>query len=96
MRTELMGDRWPALPVAEWQATRDTLRLWTQIVGKVRMMNGRPDGAWFEAQLGEFVLPYQLVRQADDQDGLLLDFLQSTYEAAATTAHCDRAALERS
>jgi Family of unknown function (DUF5996) len=269
MRTEPMADAWPALPVDEWQATRDTLQLWTQIVGKVRMMNGplvnhwwnvplyvtarglttslmsrpsgeafqidfdfqshvlevvtvsgeqraldlqpmpvaqfyaevmgvlvecfwlalvqvrrvlhqfrsrfvgkvspvhlfwggldlavtrfsgrpapphpggapncgpqvmleayshevssagywpggegeglfysnaypepagyrevevRPDGARFEADLGEFVLPYQLVRQADDPDGLLLDFLQSTDEAAATTAHWDRAALER-
>jgi len=61
-----------------------------------RDMEVRPDGARFEAELGEFVLPYQLVREADDPDGLLLDFLQSTYEAAATTAHWDRAALERS
>lgn len=56
----------------------------------------RPDGATFNAALGEFVLPYELVRRADDPDGLLLEFLQSTYEAAATTAHWDRAALERS
>jgi hypothetical protein len=56
----------------------------------------RPDGAGFNAELGEFVLPYELVRRADDPDGLLLDFLQSTYEAAATTAAWDRAALERS
>jgi hypothetical protein len=56
----------------------------------------RPDGARFDAELGEFVLPYELVRRADDPDGLLLEFLQSTYEAAATTAQWDRAALERS
>ena len=31
------GDPWPSLPVAEWAPTRDTLQLWTQIVGKVRM-----------------------------------------------------------
>jgi hypothetical protein len=35
------------------------------------------------------------VRRAEDPDGLLLEFLQSTYEAAATTARWDRAALER-
>ncbi|MDQ6787634.1 MAG: DUF5996 family protein [Acidobacteriota bacterium] len=29
----------PALPLTEWQATRDTLHLWTQIVGKIRMAN---------------------------------------------------------
>ena len=28
---------WPALPVASWQSTRDTLHLWTQIVGKIRL-----------------------------------------------------------
>jgi Family of unknown function (DUF5996) len=55
----------------------------------------RPDGAAFSAELGEFVLPYDVVRRADDPDGLLLEFLQSTYEAAAVTAGWDRAALER-
>lgn len=55
----------------------------------------RPDGARFDADLGEFVLPYEQVRQADDPDGLLLEFLQSTYEAAASTARWDRATLER-
>ena len=45
--------------------------------------------------LGEFVLPYELVRTAPDPDSMLLEFLQSTYEAAATTAGGDRVALER-
>ncbi|MEO7168482.1 MAG: DUF5996 family protein [Spartobacteria bacterium] len=34
------GDReqfWPALPFTEWQATAETLHLWTQIVGKIRL-----------------------------------------------------------
>ncbi|MGB3409724.1 MAG: DUF5996 family protein [Microthrixaceae bacterium] len=39
--------------------------------------------------------PYELVRSADDPDQLLLEFLQSTYEAAAVTAGWDRDALER-
>jgi hypothetical protein len=55
----------------------------------------RPEGAAYQAELGEFVLPYELVRTAPDPDRLLLEFLQSTYEAAATTAGWDRAALER-
>jgi len=54
-----------------------------------------PDGAAYSAELGEFVLPYELVRTAADPDRMLADFLQSTYEAAATTARWDRAALER-
>ena len=31
------GGAWPALPVREWPATRDTLQLWTQVIGKVRL-----------------------------------------------------------
>src|SRR5512132_3332174 len=30
-------ERWPALPYAAWKETRDTLHLWTQVVGKVRL-----------------------------------------------------------
>ena len=55
-----------------------------------------PDAARFDAQLGEFVLPYTSVRTASDPDAVLLEFLQSTYEAAATSAGWDRPALERS
>src|SRR5690606_29465581 len=55
----------------------------------------RPDGARWEDGLGEFVLAYERVRTAPDPDGLLLEFLQSTYEAAADTAGWDRAAVER-
>jgi hypothetical protein len=55
----------------------------------------RPDGAYYSAELGEFLLPYDVVRQADAPDELLLDFLQSTYEAAANLGSWDRAALER-
>jgi hypothetical protein len=53
------------------------------------------DGARWDDDLGEFVLPYELVRTASDPDAVLLEFLQRTYEAAATTADWDRAALER-
>jgi len=54
-----------------------------------------PSAARWDDGLGEFVLPYELVRTATDPDVLLLEFLQSTYEAATTTADWDRAALER-
>jgi hypothetical protein len=55
----------------------------------------RPDAAGFDASLGEFVLPYEAVRAAGDPDALLLDFFQSTYEAAADLAGWPRAELER-
>ena len=51
-------------------------------------------GASFDATLGEFILPYDTVRQADDPDALLLDFLVTTYNAAADAGGWDRAALE--
>jgi Family of unknown function (DUF5996) len=54
----------------------------------------KPDAAFFHETLGEFILPYDAVRSAADPDQALLDFLQSTYEAAANAAKWDRAALE--
>jgi Family of unknown function (DUF5996) len=51
-------------------------------------------GAYFEKRLGEFILPYEAVRTAEDPDALLLEFLSSTYGAAADAARWDRAALE--
>lgn len=51
--------------------------------------------AFCSSQMGEFILPYEAVRQADEPDALLLTFLQSTYDAAADLGNWDRAALER-
>ncbi|HJS91555.1 MAG TPA: DUF5996 family protein [Steroidobacteraceae bacterium] len=51
-------------------------------------------GAYFEKSLGEFILPYEAVRTAEDPDALLLEFLASTYSAAADAGQWDRAALE--
>jgi hypothetical protein len=54
-----------------------------------------PSGARFDPALGEFLLPYDLVRTAADPDAALMAFLQSTYEAAADLGGWDRTALER-
>ena len=54
----------------------------------------RPEAAFFSEALGEFILPYDAVRLAAQPDQALLEFLQSTYEAAANAAKWDRAALE--
>ena len=51
--------------------------------------------ASYEKNLGQFILPYDAVRQAHDPDALLLGFLQETYEAAAELGKWDRKALER-
>jgi hypothetical protein len=54
-----------------------------------------PSAGHYSRELGEFILPYDEVRQAAEPAGLLLDFLESTYAAAADLARWDRAALER-
>jgi len=51
--------------------------------------------AFYDKTLGQFILPYDAVRQARDPETLLLSFLQETYDAAADQAKWDREALER-
>jgi Family of unknown function (DUF5996) len=55
----------------------------------------RPEQAFYSADMKEFILPYDVVRDASNPDEVLLDFLQSTYEAAADLARWHRKALER-
>jgi hypothetical protein len=55
----------------------------------------RPDAAYWVGDLGEFVLPYEAVRQAKDSDSTLLDFLQSTFDAAASLADWDLTSMRR-
>jgi hypothetical protein len=55
----------------------------------------RPAAAFYHQQLGEFLLMHEDARRASSPTGTVLEFLQSTYEAAASVAKWDRAALER-
>jgi hypothetical protein len=55
----------------------------------------RPDATYYDKDLGQFILPYDAARAAASPDDALMDFLQSTYAAAADLAHWDRTALER-
>jgi hypothetical protein len=54
-----------------------------------------PGGAAYNSALREFILPYDDVRQSASPDGTLLEFFQSSYEAAADFGAWDRSALER-
>jgi hypothetical protein len=54
----------------------------------------RPAEAFFSKELGEFVLSYDAVRRAREPERTLMDFLQTTYDAAADLGQWDRAALE--
>lgn len=53
-----------------------------------------PDAAFWSAEMGEFLLPYDAVRAADDPEAALMAFLQSTYAASADLAGWDRERLE--
>jgi hypothetical protein len=54
----------------------------------------RPASAFYSSDLREFILPYEAVRLSGNPDAMLLDFAQSTYEAAADLAGWDRHGLE--
>ncbi|MBU6417982.1 MAG: hypothetical protein KJS83_12515 [Xanthomonadaceae bacterium] len=54
-----------------------------------------PDAAYYHRELGEFILPYEAVRQADAPDAMIRAFIDSTYDRAADLAHWDRKALDR-
>jgi hypothetical protein len=55
---------------------------------------GLPDGAFYDTGLRQYLLPYEVARQADDPDRAVLDFLEVTYGAAADAMGWDRNALE--
>jgi Family of unknown function (DUF5996) len=56
----------------------------------------QPAGAFYSGELREFILPYDEVRRSSSPDQVLLEFLQSSYEAAANSGAWDRLELERS
>src|SRR5439155_12138434 len=53
----------------------------------------RLDAAWYQPKLREFISPYDTVRTAESPDEILLDFAQSTYDAASKLGKWDRDAL---
>ena len=53
-----------------------------------------PAAAFYHRELGEFILPYEAVRNAADPDAAIRSFVDSTYQQAATLAHWDRKNLE--
>jgi hypothetical protein len=56
---------------------------------------GIEKAAYWDSQMGEFILKYDDARAAESPDQAILDFCQSTYEAGANLAGWDRDALER-
>ena len=56
----------------------------------------QPKGSFYHGELGEFILPYEVVRKSDSPEHEILAFVDSTYDQAATLARWNRAVLERS
>lgn len=54
----------------------------------------KPKDAYYHEVLREFILPYRIVQESSNPEEMLLEFLNSTYEAGATLAKWDRDALE--
>jgi hypothetical protein len=54
-----------------------------------------PAATYYDKAMGQFILPYDAVRQAASPDDFLMDYLRSTYAAAADLGRWDRSALER-
>jgi hypothetical protein len=54
----------------------------------------KPAAAYFHKTLGEFILPYEAVRMSNEPERMLMEFLQSTYDAAADLGKWDRANLD--
>ena len=55
----------------------------------------RPAKAFYSTDMSEYLVLYDDVRTATNPDAALMEFLESTYEAGASLAKWDRAALER-
>ncbi len=55
----------------------------------------RPEGAGYDTGMGEFLLPYDVVRAAPSARDAILEFVRTTYDRAATLANWDRQALDR-
>jgi hypothetical protein len=54
-----------------------------------------PDAAYYHRELNEFILPYEVVRQAESPDDVIHAFINSTYARAADLAQWDRRSLDR-
>ncbi|MEU8239089.1 DUF5996 family protein [Actinoplanes missouriensis] len=90
-----MGE-WPRLRVADWAGTRDTLHLWTQIVGKVRMAHAPAANHWWHVTLYPSArgLTTSAVPHAGGVFELEFDFLEHVLHARTSDGAARRISLE--
>ena len=87
---------WPSLPVADWQATRDTLHLWSQVVGKVRLAHTPLVNHWWNTTLYVTArgLTTGLVPHAERPFQIDLDFSDHRLDVVVTDGRRATIALE--
>ena len=73
---------WPSLRVDDWTATRDTLHMWTQIVGKIRLAHSPMVNHWWQVTL--YVTPRGLTTSAIPHP----DREPSTSSSISSTTSC--------
>lgn len=100
MTTETTTSLWPALPAAAWQDTRDTLHLWTQVVGKVRLALAPMVNHWWQVPLYVSArgLTTSLIPHPTDPTGgleLHFDFLRHELNITTVAGERRQVALER-
>ncbi|MEK6375541.1 MAG: DUF5996 family protein [Acidobacteriota bacterium] len=82
-------DLWPPLPLEEWEDTRDTLHMWTQIVGKIRMVETPKLNHWWNVTL--YVTPRGLTTSAMPwgSESFSIDFDFIDHQLVITTSTGD-------
>ncbi|GIF72408.1 DUF5996 family protein [Asanoa siamensis] len=87
---------WPALPLSGWQPTRDTVHLWTQIVGKTRLALAAPANHWWNVALyvTSSGLTTSLMPDGDRGVEVSFDFVDHALDIRTTTGAHRRMALE--
>lgn len=89
-------DPWPSLPLAEWQDTYDTLHMWAQVVGKIRLALSPHINHWWESAL--YVTPRGLttsiISHPSQSFAMLFDFLDHLLLIQSSTGRIRKLALE--
>ena len=93
--TEHDTQRWPSIPVADWQDTRDTLHLYTQVVGKIRLANEPLVNHWWNTTLyvtatglTTSLMPHPTGSSVPDRLRLRAPTGSTSPPSTARTGHC--------
>src|ERR1700758_4732226 len=86
---------WPALRVADWEQTRDTLHMWTQIVGKIRLATTPLVNRWWNATLyvSPRALPTSSIPCGTDLFDIEFDFIDHVLRVRSSDSRSKTVAL---